>query len=93
MAKKARKAVASKARRAKTSTGKKRPAAKARRKVAMPRKAKSVAKGKRAGKRIAKQPEGLLQKVAGAVEAVLDTLTDAEQLHRKLEPEISREPE
>ena len=32
-------------------------------------------------------------KVAGAFRAVTDTLTDAEQLHEKLDPGISREPE
>ena len=32
-------------------------------------------------------------KVAGAFRAVADTLTDAEQLHEKLDPGISREPE
>jgi hypothetical protein len=99
MAKKARKATAAKAGKAKTSAGKKRTAAKARRKAATHKrtksvaKKKSVAKGKRAGSRFAKRRESLLQKVEGAVEAVLDTLTDAEQLHRKLEPEVSREPE
>jgi hypothetical protein len=32
-------------------------------------------------------------KVAGAFKAVADTLTDAEQLHEKLDPGISPEPE
>ena len=32
-------------------------------------------------------------KVAGAFKAVTDTLTDAEQLHEKLDPGISRESE
>lgn len=93
MAKKARKAAASKARKAKSSAGRKRPAAKAWRQVATPKRAKAVAKKKAARKRSAKRPESFLQKVEGAFEAVLDTLTDAERLHRKLEPEISREPE
>jgi hypothetical protein len=32
-------------------------------------------------------------KVAGAFRAITDTLVDAEQLHEKLDPGISREPE
>ena len=38
-------------------------------------------------------PKSFPEKVAGAFSTVVDILTDAEQLHHKLEPEISREPE
>jgi hypothetical protein len=114
MAKKARKAVASKARKTKsktkTSASKKRSAVKARGKVSPPTKAKTVAAKTAATKpaaakpaatkkpagqpiAIAKRPESFSHKVAGAFEAVVDTLVDAEELHHKLEPEISREPE
>jgi hypothetical protein len=37
--------------------------------------------------------ESFLRKVEGAVEAVFDTLTDAERLHRKLEPDITPDQE
>lgn len=99
MVKKARKS-ASKARKAKTSVRRKRPVAKARRKTgrkaAAPKRAKTVAK--KARKKAAPKPsamphESFLQRVEGVVEAVLDTLTDAERLHHKLEPDISRDPE
>ena len=46
-----------------------------------------------AGNPTAKPEKTIGQKVEGAFEAVLDVLTDAEQLHHKLEPEISTEPE
>jgi hypothetical protein len=95
MAKKTRKAVASKAKKTKTPASKKRPVVKARSKVAAPTKAKSAPPKKPAGQPIAvaKRPESFSHKVAGAFEAVVDTLVDAERLHHKLEPEISREPE
>jgi len=44
-------------------------------------------------KPIPKAPESFSQKVAGAFHAIVDTLSDAEQLHRKLDPGVSREPE
>jgi hypothetical protein len=47
----------------------------------------------RARKPIPKAPESFSQKVAGAFHAIVDTLSDAEQLHRKLDPGVSREPE
>jgi hypothetical protein len=37
--------------------------------------------------------KSLADKVAGTFTAVVDTLTDAERLHHKMEPEVSREPE
>ncbi len=101
MAKKARKAAA-KARKTKTSAKrKKRSAVKTRRKTAAPKRAKSLPNkslAKKTKKKSAPKPsvtprESFLQRVEDAVEAVLDTLTDAEHLHRKLEPDISREPE
>ena len=38
-------------------------------------------------------PESLLHKIEGEFTAILDTLTDAERLHEKLDPGVSREPE
>jgi hypothetical protein len=58
-----------------------------------PTQTQSVAIEKTADGQLSKLEKTVGQKVAGAVEAVLDTLTDAEQLHHKLEPEISSEPE
>ena len=39
------------------------------------------------------KPRGILAKIVADFEAVIDTLADADNLHRKLEPKISREPE
>jgi hypothetical protein len=91
MAKKTRKRTASKARKKAKTSSKKGTMAKTRRKVVAPKKFKS---GKaRARKPIPKAPESFSQKVAGAFHAIVDTLSEAEQLHRKLDPGVSREPE
>ena len=93
MAKKTRKRTASKAiRKAKTSS-KKGTMAKTRRKAVAPKKFKSVVRKARARKPISKAPKSFSQKVAGAFHAIVDTLSEAEQLHRKLDPGVSREPE
>ena len=93
MAKKARRG-ASKARKAKVSARPKRSTLKTRRKLATPKTVKLAAKRKPARKRVAqKKPEAFSRKVADAFKAVVDTLVDAEQLHHKLDPEVSREPE
>ena len=92
MAKTTRKRTASKAtKNAKTSS--KGAMAKTRRKVVAPKKFKSVVRKARVMKPIPKAPESFSQKVAGAFHAIVDTLSDAEQLHRKLDPGVSREPE
>jgi hypothetical protein len=66
--------------------------AKTRRKAVAPKKSKSVVRKARARKPIAKASESLSQRVAVAFHTILDTLSDAEQLHRKLDPGVSREP-
>jgi hypothetical protein len=90
MAKKARKKPASKA--AKKSKGFKKKGAmsKKKRKAAAKKKSKPVAK-KRLGSK--PPPKSFPGKVAGAFTALADTLTDAERLHHKLDPGVSREPE
>jgi hypothetical protein len=54
------------------------------------RKPKAAAKKKPAAP---PKPRGILAKIVADFEAVIDTLADADNLHRKLEPKISREPE
>jgi hypothetical protein len=54
---------------------------------------KPVATTKSAGKPPSAPPESLPHKIADAVTAVVDILTDAERLHRKLDPGVSNEPE
>ena len=97
MAKKARKAAASKTRKAKAPASKKRSTVKTRSKKQTspkkPKKVKSAAKKKPARKPVARKPESLSHKIADAFKAVVDTLVDAEQLHHKLEPEISPDQE
>jgi hypothetical protein len=39
------------------------------------------------------KPKGLIATLVADFKAAVDTLTDAERLHRKLEPHVSREPE
>ena len=99
MAKKRKKAVAKAAKTSKspgrTKGAKRKPfVATNRRKVAARKPSKPVASKKPAGKTAQKSLlKNIEEKVANAVSAVFDTLADAEQLHRKLEPEVSREPE
>jgi hypothetical protein len=57
-------------------------------------KVKVIARKKSTGKKNRKPPpQSIPQMVEGAFTAVLDTLSDAERLHRKLDPGVSREPE
>jgi hypothetical protein len=58
-----------------------------------PKKSKSVMSEARVRKPIPKAPESFSQKVAAAFHTIVATPSDAEQLHRKLDPGVSREPE
>ena len=82
MAKKARKKSVAKAR--------KRSVRATKRKAMAKRKTKSAARKKkiRRGKR-----KGVIAEIAGAYTAVADAFTEAERLHHKLDPGVSREPE
>jgi hypothetical protein len=91
MAKKTRKRTASKATKKAKTSSEKGAMAKTRRKVVVPKKFKS--RKARVRKPIPPAPESFSQKVAGAFHAIVDTLSDAEQLHHKLDPGVSREPE
>jgi hypothetical protein len=95
MAKKVRKKAASKATKKSRALPKKKGAVtKKKRKAAAKKKSKPIAKKKLTRKKIRKPPpESLRDEVAGAFTAVVDTLTDAERLHHKLDPGVSREPE
>lgn len=67
---------------------------KKKRKVATQKKSKRTATKNVASKKTLKpSPKGLPEKIVEAFTAVLDTLTDAEQLHHKMDPGVSREPE
>lgn len=55
--------------------------------------AQSVTDQPAAGQQTAQKRESFLHKIEDAVEAVFDTLTDAERLHRKLEPDITPDQE
>jgi hypothetical protein len=64
------------------------------RKVAAPPPSKPVAKKKPAAQKVQKSFLRTVEdKVAGAFNAVINTLVDAEQLHHKLDPGVSPEPE
>jgi len=97
MAKKTRKRVASKAaRKSKAATKKAKKAAptKKRRKAAAQKKSKPAVSKKPAAKKVrTPRPESLPERVADVFTAIVDTLTDAERLHHKLDPGVSREPE
>ena len=84
MARKARKKSAAKAKKKPTAAAKKK-----RRSVA---KKKSKAAARKKAARQAKR-KGVVGTIVADVEAVMDTLTDAERLHRKLEPRGSPESE
>jgi hypothetical protein len=92
MAKKTHKRTVSNTTKKARTSSKKGTKAKTRRKAGAPKKSKS-AKETRVGKPIPKAPESFSQKVATAFHTIVDTLSDAEQLHRKLDPGVSREPE
>jgi hypothetical protein len=104
MAKKTRKKTAAKApKKPKTSTKKKSAATKTKKtkkqrkaaaKLVAPKKFKPVAKKKPADTTVSKPPpQSFVQKVENVFTGVVDTLTDAERLVRKLDPGDSREPE
>ena len=93
MARKTRKTTASKATKKAKTSSKKGTMAKTRRIAVAPKKSKSVVRKVRAKKPIPKASESLSQRVAAAFHTIVDTLSDAEQLHRKLDPGVSREPE
>ena len=93
MARKTRKRTASKATKKAKTSSKKGTMAKTRRIAAAPKKSKSVVRKVRARKPIPKATESLSQRVAAAFRTIVDTLSDAEQLHSKLDPGVSREPE
>jgi hypothetical protein len=92
MAKTTRKWTVSKTTKKARTSSKKGAMAKTRRKAVAPKESKS-AREARVGKPIPKAPESFSQKVAAAFHTIVDTLSDAEQLHRKLDPGVSREPE
>ena len=80
MARKARKKSAAKTKKKRKPVAKKKSKVAARKKMA--RKAKSKTK-----------PKGVVAKLVAEFKAVVDTLSEAEQLHRKLEPRGSPESE
>ena len=94
MARKTRKRTASKATNKAKTSSKKGTMPKTRRIAVAPKKrSKSAVRKVRARKPIPKASESLSQRVAAAFHTIVDTLSDAEQLHRKLDPGVSREPE
>ncbi|MFZ0150515.1 MAG: hypothetical protein WBG18_08150 [Xanthobacteraceae bacterium] len=93
MPKEKRKRTASKATKKAKTSSKKRTMAKTRRKAVASKKSKSVLRKARDEKPTPKASESFSQRVAAAFHTIVDTLSDAEQLHRKLDPGVSREPE
>ena len=88
MARKARKKSAAKAKKKPTAVSKKK------RKTVAKKKSKVAARKKAARKATPKpKPKGVIATLVADFKAAVDTLTDAERLHRKLEPHVSREPE
>ena len=83
MAKKMRKKSAAKTK--KKSTG-----ARKKRKTVGRKKSKLAARKKAARKA---KPRGVIRTIVADVKAVVDTLTDAERLHHKMEPHVPRDPE
>ncbi len=82
MAKKARKKSAAKTKKSKGARNK--------RKAVVRKKAKPAARKKAAHK--AKR-KGVIGTIVADVNAVVDTLAEAERLHHKMEPHVSRDPE
>ena len=75
---------------------KKHTASKTAKRKAAAKKRSKPARKKTAPKTSSKtKPKGILTEITGGFEAVIDTLTEAERLHRKLEPRpaLDREPE
>jgi hypothetical protein len=98
MAKKSRKKAAAKAtKKTKALTKKKAAKKSAKKTIAVTKKRRKTAAPKKpiAKKAAARKPlpESLLHKIEGEFTALVDTLTDAEHLHQKLDPGVSREPE
>ena len=83
MAKKTRKKSAAK-------TKKKSVPARKKRKTVVRKKSKAAGRKKAARKAKLK---GVIRTIVADIRAVVDTLTDAERLHHKMEPRVSREPE
>ena len=82
MARKARKKSAAKTKKKRKVPAKRKTKVAARKKPARKSKPKSKAK-----------PKGIVATIVADVKAFVDTLTDAEQLHKKLEPRGSPESE
>jgi hypothetical protein len=78
MAKKKRKKSAAKTKRKSTGARKKR-------RTVVRKKSKVVVRKKAARKA---KPKGVVSRIVGAAAAVVDTLGEAERLHRKLEPHV-----
>ena len=91
MAKKTRKKSAAKSKKGKKSRKKASVGARKRRKSAVKKTARKKAAPRK--KRPHAKPKGFVAKIVGAATAVVDTLTDAERLHHKLEPHVPRDPE
>ena len=84
--------MARKARKKSTSKAKKKSAAiaKKKRKTAAKNKSKIAAR-KQAARKPKTKPKGVVATIVADFEAVVDTLSEAERLHRKLEPRGSPE--
>ncbi|HEY1473742.1 MAG TPA: hypothetical protein VGF53_06625 [Pseudolabrys sp.] len=80
--------MAKKSRKKSAAKGKKKPAVVAKKKRKTAAKKKTARKAKPKPKR-----KGVIATIVGAASAVVDTLTDAERLHHKLEPHVSPDPE
>ena len=88
MARKVRKKSAAKAKKKSTAVSKKK------RRTVAKKKSKAAARKKAVRKTNPKpKPKGVIATLVADFKAAVDTLTDAERLHRKLEPHVSREPE
>jgi hypothetical protein len=83
MAKKKRKKSAAK-------TKKKSTPARNKRKTVVRKKAKAAVRKKPARKA---KPRGVVGTIVADVKAVIDTLTEAERLHHKMEPHVPPDPE
>ena len=83
MAKKTRKKSTAK-------TKKKSTPARKKRKTVVRKKPKVAARKKAASKA---KPRGVIRTIVADIKAVVDTLSEAERLHHKMEPHVSRDPE
>ena len=84
--------MARKARKKSTAKTRKKSAAVARKKrKTLTKKKSKIAAGKKAAREA--KPKGVVATIVADVEAVMDTLSEAERLHRKLEPRGSPESE